>query len=549
MIFIKLISYLQSNPGWPKMPLVPFVLKPHFMLVSVGMSKKIRVHGGKICLIYKSLQTKLLGTMVSVNAGKRNRLGLARTLLLFLVSLLGALGAHAQHLTATISPDPSKHSAKIDAVFSESVFIVKLPETVSWAADELHCFDREGRKSDVTEARPRQFVALKGVVRCIYSVSVLGADIGALRAHRSWIAATNGILMLGDLLPENGRDGAAVRVELPVEWNVTGEHSENEAITFQNASAGVIPIGKDWRRSSQRARQNDVELIIADQWPFSDAEAVAVAAKIGNIYAASIGPLRAEKPAVVMFRMPQGTPPGQWEAETRGTTIVITSSDMPFASQSLQRLNEQLRHEMFHLWFPNGVALSGRYDWFYEGAAQYVSLLTAVRTGTIRFEDMLDTLSRAMTIEAAYPQQDLTMMYGGPVAANILTYARGLTIAFLFDIAMLERSNGKSSFEDILRELYRAYPMNRPGRDATQALLAEFGKYGELTPLVDALVTAKRDVPAVNVIQLLGKCGIADAVAGTAHKLSAMQKLSSRQKALLDKLGYNAWRSSTKDLK
>jgi hypothetical protein len=103
---------------------------------------------------------------------------------------------------------------------------------------------------------------------------------------------------------------------------------------------------------------------------------------------------------VNVLKFPQQVGFGQWQAETRGRNITIISSDMAFRTQSLQRLHEQLRHEMFHLWIPNGVNLEGNYDWFYEGFALYASLKMAVAMNRIRFGDFLDTLSRAQAIDA-----------------------------------------------------------------------------------------------------------------------------------------------------
>jgi predicted metalloprotease with PDZ domain len=120
---------------------------------------------------------------------------------------------------------------------------------------------------------------------------------------------------------------------------------------------------------------------------------------------------------------------------------------------------------MFHLWIPNGVNLTGNYDWFYEGFALYESLKLAVRMNRIGFADFLDTLSRAHTIDSAQSQrisliQASANRFGG---SNTQVYARGMLVAFLTDLAMLQQSKGKKSVDDLLRDLYRTHG-NRRGR-------------------------------------------------------------------------------------
>ena len=90
---------------------------------------------------------------------------------------------------------------------------------------------------------------------------------------------------------------------------------------------------------------------------------------------------------------------GVWEAETRGLTVTITTSGGLSPRDAEQRLDQQLRHELFHLWVPNGVNLSGNYDWFYEGFAMYEEQKLGVTMNQIRFEDFLWTLGRAYDID------------------------------------------------------------------------------------------------------------------------------------------------------
>ena len=153
-----------------------------------------------------------------------------------------------------------------------------------------------------------------------------------------------------------------------------------------------------------------------------------------------------QKTQIFLLRFPKDIKSGRWEAETRGANVVIISSDMPFKTHSVQRLHEQLRHEIFHLWLPNGVNLSGNYDWFYEGFALYASLRTALAMNQIRFEDFLDTLGRAHSIDTLQSRR-VSLIEASKNrwnGANTQVYARGMLVAFLIDTALLQKSKGKT---------------------------------------------------------------------------------------------------------
>jgi predicted metalloprotease with PDZ domain len=242
-----------------------------------------------------------------------------------------------------------------------------------------------------------------------------------------------------------------------------------------------------------------------------------------------------------IFRFPQATPIGQWEAETRGRNITIASSDMPFKSQSLQRLHEQLRHEIFHLWLPNGVNLNGQYDWFYEGFALYRSLKLGVAVNRIRFEDFLDTLARVYDIDRLSAQKTslIDASKNRWVGANTRVYARGMLVAFLCDVATLDSSKGKRSIDTLLSELYQKHRTPSATTDANAAILTLMKSRKELVPIVERYVAGSEPLDWTALLQ---KAGIDATTRDQLTRLATVAKPSGRQKDLLDKLGYNSWR-------
>ena len=246
-----------------------------------------------------------------------------------------------------------------------------------------------------------------------------------------------------------------------------------------------------------------------------------------------LGSLPLKPYQIAIKRFPANTPHSQWEAETRGQTVTILSSDMPFRTQSLQRLHEQLRHEIFHLWFPNGIDLIGDYAWFYEGFAMYTSLKLAVKLNRIRFEDFLDTLSRAHTIDTnSKPRRPLT----DPSIDPTVRYARGMLVAFLTDIDALRNSGGKSDVTKSLRTLFVDRPRLPHGELAGEAI-----KSAVSASLIDRYVER---VELVAWTADLAAAGIESVQTGRTTTLSVEQKPTGRQKAILDRLGYNNWRKS-----
>jgi predicted metalloprotease with PDZ domain len=303
-----------------------------------------------------------------------------------------------------------------------------------------------------------------------------------------------------------------------------------------DAEDAMFAVGSGWRK--REVAKDKLTLAVRGEWLFTDDDAAGMAGEVYLAYKKLFGGEPDPAMQVIISHFPVSTPPGNWEAETRGNTVLILSSDMPFAAQSKQRLHEQLRHEMFHLWLPNAVDLKGNYDWFYEGFAMYQSLKLAVSLNRIRFDDYLDTLSRARYIAEASPKRRSLVEASKNrfLGSETELYARGMATAFLCDLAMLDASGGKRSVETILRTLFQKFRNTQA--DGSDAALAVMNEFAELRPIVEKHITGveKIDWPAN-----LAKAGIEQRPDGTV--ISVMAKPNKRQRAMLDELGYNNWRN------
>jgi predicted metalloprotease with PDZ domain len=348
-------------------------------------------------------------------------------------------------------------------------------------------------------------------------------------------------LMLDDLLPQMEGKSAIVTIEPPVGWKIFTTETETSPGIFRvrDLEKAVFYLGKDLR--VVRAKAPTV-VISGNEWLFKDTDAGEMSAKIFDEYSKLFGPIKDVSPIVRIGRFPTHQMIGSWEADTRGQSVTIASMDTPFRSQSLQRLHEQLRHELFHLWVPGRLNLTGRYDWFYEGFAMYQSLKTGVAGNQIRFEDYLDTLSRARSIDGAGDRRlsllDLssTRWTGG----NTRVYARGMLAAFVTDLAMMRASGVKRSVTDLIAAIVRKHSPPAAETDANAAILAEFRSRPELVAVVDKLITGsdRFDLP-----DLMNAAGLEVVRTGSSETIKMVAKPSGKQKDLLRRLGSENWRN------
>jgi len=419
-------------------------------------------------------------------------------------------------------------------------------ENLGARISDVNLFDKNGQKLNHKKLADGEFLSESAYRSWNYKTNLTAPANVSARAHVSWLDAEQGILMLSDLLPEQtDKTSARIVLELPKDWRVfTVENNTGENIfDVTDVEKAVFYIGKNLREREIAAASAKLSLIMSGEWQVADDEAAQMAQEIFAFYEKLFGARPFEKAQIFLGKFPADVGRGRWEAETRGRAVTIFSSEMDFKTQSLQRLNEQLRHEIFHFWLPNGVNLSGNYDWFYEGFALYQSLKLAAAAKRIRFEDFLDTLARAHSIDTLQSQRKSLIeasknRWNG---ANTQVYARGMLVAFLIDTALMSKSKGKNSLPDILREIYRKHDLATPRTDGNAAILSVLESHKELQPLVEKYVKGAQDILWQTDLEALG---IESKTENYSTKLSVKAKLDGRQKDLLTKLGYNNWRKN-----
>lgn len=390
-----------------------------------------------------------------------------------------------------------------------------------------------------------------------YEVDLTPLKSPSALAHTSWLTNESGVLRLGDLLPvanwHTKQAAASISIPRPgldlttASWVTTSEKrvSDGEdSFTVTDVAKAVFLLSFDpFASIDGSVNATDIALGFSGVFQFEPIEVLDAAGQIDHGYDRMVG-ARDQSVVIGLVKQPSGFPIGAWEANTSGSTITIVSSDMPFKTQSLQRLHEQLRHEMFHLWIPEGVNLTGNYDWFYEGFALYQSLKLGMAVNRLRFEDYLDSLGQAYAIDRrlggklSLIDASKTRWFGDN---NSVIYARGMLVAFLCDLAMLEASKGKRSTDDLVREVYQKHSGAAAPTDGNAAVMAIMRQRRELVPIIERYVTGKEKLDWTAFLTSAG-------VESTDGTLKVIAKPNGRQKKLLDKLGYNNWRklSSTR---
>lgn len=409
---------------------------------------------------------------------------------------------------------------------------------------EFTLSDKNGRNISVKKFLAGEYLAEDFAVNFSYKVDLTAMKNISSMAHISWLKEEQGLLMLDDLLPQlSQKTSAKINFELPNDWKITGNETNAGKNSFEvtEIEKAVFLIGKNWREKEITVEKNKLNLLISGEWQFSDNEATTSGKEILQSYQKLFGEIPNANSQIFLLKFPVGTNAGNWEAETRGANVVILSSDMPFKSQSIQRLHEQFRHELFHLWMPNNLTLSGKYDWFYEGFALYQSLKTGVELNRLRFEDFLDTLSRAYNLDS-FQTQRISLIEASKNrwnGANSQIYARGMLIAFLCDIAILRESKGKRSLTEILREIYQKHRKPNAIQDGNTAILSLFESRRELRLIVEKYIKGAENIAWQTDLEAIG---IEAKEENSFTKLVVKPKLNGRQKDLLNELGYNNWR-------
>src|SRR6266571_3778269 len=260
--------------------------------------------------------------------------------------------------------------------------------------DGLKLFDPAGAEVPARKIAPGQFEAATAAGKFRYEVNLAPPARASDAARVSWLNKEQGLLMLADLLPvsqsksANSRGDVKVLFKLPAFCAVYSNEKESAQGGFKVADAdrAVFVVGIHLRSSRTNVSGMTFGLVTDGDWAFADGEALKLGADVLKIDREVFGAMPSKQVTLILLPFPQPAAVSTWSAETRGSTVTLLMGKPPSKTAALSQLSVPLTHELFHLWVPNALALTGEYDWFYEGFTVYQASRAAVRLELLTFQ-------------------------------------------------------------------------------------------------------------------------------------------------------------------
>lgn len=466
------------------------------------------------------------------------------------VCLAGGTEARAQTLTAQIkilSVTPAR--LRIDLELLEATSVLSFRNTYAGVLGLGERIDGvsasfESRNIPIRKLGPGEYQAQTKFTRVRYEVDVPVPIKPAQMSHVSWLNEDQGILMLADLLPRSPKNQSvvtAVNLEVPVGWtvasNLGGGRSQNSTSDPDNA---VFVVGPLVQQRTRRAGATDVSLVTSGRWPFSGDDALKPAEKIINEYASVTGQRLKSNAVLMLLPFVPEAGPESWTAETRGNAVVLLLGKHASRKRVLAKLGIVLTHEIFHLWVPNSLALTGNYDWFFEGFTLYEALRTALRLKLISFDTLLETTARVFDSYISSGDVDrLSLIEASErrwIAASSLVYDKGMLAAFIYDLTMTRETDCRMSLDDVYRQLFREHGAGQGS--ANETIIKILSQPANMESFGREYVEGKGRIDLQSVLSSFGLQLSSGGLRGHGTTLEIAKPLSTAQSRVLRCIGY-----------
>ncbi len=329
----------------------------------------------------------------------------------------------------------------------------------------LEAINARGESVAVQKLAPGEFQTAEKVSRFRYEVNLAEPSRPAQMSHVSWLNREQGLLMWADLLPTARRDSgnlpsALIKVDVPVGWTIASNAKhEGSQFSTDDPDSAVFLVGPLVHEQTQQLVTNSLSIITSGQWPFSNKDASKIARKLIEQYSKVTRFDLKRNPVLMLIPFPGEAGPESWSAETRGNDVVLLLGRRASGKRVLSRLSIVLSHELFHLWVPNSLQLTGDYDWFFEGFTLYQALRMALRLRLISFDDYLATIARVYDSYSLSIDRDrLSLIEASErrwTTSSSFVYEKGMLAAFIYDLSLRNRTNCRASLDDVYAELFR----------------------------------------------------------------------------------------------
>jgi predicted metalloprotease with PDZ domain len=407
--------------------------------------------------------------------------------------------------------------------------------------ENLSLSDAQGVEIAARKLAAGEYEAARAATKISYELKLDPPRSTNDTAHASWLTATRGVLMPGDLLP---LPSARTRLSLtlPGQWKVASVETRNGGGQYEieDAESSIFFVGADLRQTQARVSGMELTFAAAGEWAFADEDVVKVVRDIVERHARINGSLPRKNALILLAPFPQTADASRWSAETRGGTVFFLSGRSPSKAAGLARLSVPLAHEILHLWIPNALSLSGDYAWFYEGFTVYQSVRASVELGYLTFQDYLDSLARSYDNYLAQREQDKYSLieasarrWGG---SSGLIYHKGMLVAALYDLTVRQQSRGKRGLDDVYRSLFRQQRAGFERREGNAIVIAA------LNSVAGGGDFSKRYIESASPLDLaatLAAFGLKAERNRASTRINVADSISRPQRDLLRQMGYN----------
>ncbi len=410
-------------------------------------------------------------------------------------------------------------------------------------------FDANGKQIAVRRIAPGQFESSEPGTKFKYELELTPPSRPADAAFTSWLTPERGMLILGDVLPElpSARPATVnARVVVPSGWSAYASDTGKlvTQIETTDADRSVVVVGKKIRAATRAILGKPFTMLTDGNWAFADDDAVDMVRSVLELHSKNIGPLPCESASLMLLPFPQASGANKWSAQTRGCTVTLLLNAAPSKVAAVAQLELALTHELFHFWVPNGLALTGDYDWFYEGFTMYEAARAAVRLNLLSFDQFLSAIADAYDGSSGSDAQNLSVIEASKqrwTSGASTIYSKAMVVAFLYDLNVRWQLKGKRSLDDVYRMLVRDHLAKSAATplDANSAIVGAL--HAELADqdFVNRLIVAR---VSIDLEKELAPFGLDVEKPGVRTHISANPQLTNRQRDLLKQLGYNGLR-------
>lgn len=435
---------------------------------------------------------------------------LGRILLFFLILIGSATGILAKPASLRITVEPAGSAFRVSIAFAgeaDGTTNLQLPN--EWGGQrELYKSVRNVSVSagailnDTDEPFAKTISHKPGQkVTVIYEIA---QDFqGQLKNAVRYRAVTdaNYIHWIGNaiwVLPEwDDQAEADVSIEwkgFPKTWTVansfaTGKRKQKRQAKLGELRSSIFVAG-DFRLAATKSKGNDINVAIRGKWQFTDAELAEMIRKVIETERDFFADHSQKYYLVTLVPIDEG--PNAMSLGGTGLTDSFALFATPNAT--IPRFRGLLAHEYVHNWIPGRLGRMPETEqslyWFSEGFTEFYTYKLLLRGGLITPAEYVAAYNERireyymMPVRTA-PNERIVKDFWTDRNVQRLPYLRGFLFATNLDADIKRASNGTSSLDDAIRELFEASKA-KPQPLSFESLAAHFSKHlgTDATPMI-----------------------------------------------------------------